>query len=55
MKHMKKALTYAVGAAVIAGASAYFAMPKEARENLKDMMMNLTKRKKECMCSENEL
>lgn len=46
MKQMKKILTYAVGATVIAGASAYMAMPKEAKQNLKDMIMNLTKRKK---------
>ena len=45
MSKIKKALTYTVGAAVIAMASAYMAMPKEAKQNLKDMMMNLTKGK----------
>ena len=48
MKKLKKAAAYIVGATVIAGASAYFAMPKEARQNLKDMIMNLTKAKGSC-------
>ena len=52
MNKVKKALTYTVGATVIAAASAYLAMPKEARKNLKDMVMNLTKSKKSTEKSE---
>ncbi len=52
LNKVKKALTYTVGATVIAAASAYLAMPKEARKNLKDMVMNLTKSKKSTEKSE---
>lgn len=45
MKKTKKALAYVVGATVIAGVGAYMAMPKETRENLKNMLGNLSKSK----------
>ena len=38
-------MAYLVGATVIAGTSAYFAMPKEARKNLRDMISNLSSKK----------
>lgn len=47
MNKIKKALTYMVGAMVVGGVSAYMAMPKEARQNLKDMIGNLAKGKKD--------
>lgn len=34
-----------IGATMIAGASAYMAMPKETREDLKSLASNLLKRK----------
>ena len=34
-----------IGATMIAGASAYMVMPKEAREDLKSLASNLLKRK----------
>lgn len=52
MNKFKKAMAYVVGATVIACSSAYFAMPKEARQNLKDMICNLSKKKKDdCSCN----
>lgn len=43
LNKVKKALTYTVGATVIAAASAYLAMPKEARKNLKGYGYELNK------------
>ena len=45
MKKITKVAAYMVGATMIAGASAYMAMPKEAREDLKSLASNLLKRK----------
>lgn len=44
-----------VGATMIAGASAYMAMPKEAREDLKSLASNLLKRKNSDISSMQEL
>ncbi len=38
MNKMKKALTYVVGATVMAGVGAYMAMPKQAKESIKSMI-----------------
>lgn len=51
LKKFKKVMAYVVGSMVIAGTSAYLAMPKEARQNLKDMVGNLTKKKCDSFCS----
>lgn len=45
MKKITKAAAYIVGASMIAGASFYMAMPKDAREDLKSLASNLLKRK----------
>ena len=45
MKGFKKAAAYVVGSMVIAGAGAYFAMPKEAKQNLKEMIGNMANKK----------
>ena len=44
-----------VGATMIAGASAYMAMPREAREDLKSLASNLLKRKSNDISSMQEL
>ena len=41
MKGFKKAAAYVVGSMVIAGAGVYFALPKEAKQNVKDFIGNL--------------
>ena len=45
MKKITKVAAYMLGATMIAGASAYMAIPKEAREDFKSMCGNLLKRK----------
>lgn len=51
MKGFKKAAAYVVGSMVIVGAGAYFAMPKEAKQNLKEMIGNMANKKKgSCSC-----
>lgn len=45
MTKTRKAITYLLGATVIAGAGAYMAMPKETRKNIKDMISNMTMKK----------
>lgn len=44
MNKMKKAMTYMVGATVIAATSAYFAMPKTTRQGIKDMVAGMMKK-----------
>ena len=41
MKGFKKAAAYVVGSMVIAGAGVYFALPKEAKQSVKDFIGNL--------------
>lgn len=51
MKGFKKAAAYVVGSMVIAGAGAYFAMPKEAKQNIKEMIGSITGKKMgSCSC-----
>ena len=41
----RKAITYLVGATVIASATAYMAMPRDKRQNIKDMLSNMSMKK----------
>jgi cytochrome bd-type quinol oxidase subunit 1 len=45
LKKITKVACYMVGATMIAGASAYMAMSKDARDDLKSLASNLLKRK----------
>lgn len=44
MNKMKKAMTYMVGATVIAATSAYFAMPKDTRNSIRSMVAGMMKK-----------
>ena len=51
MKGFKKAAAYVVGSMVIAVAGVYFALPKEAKQSVKDFIGNLRSGKKNsCNC-----
>lgn len=44
MKKITKVASYVLGATMLAGISAYAAMPKEAREDLKNLAGDLLKK-----------
>jgi len=51
LKGFKKAAAYVVGSMVIAGAGVYFALPKEAKQSVKDFIGNIGNGKKNsCNC-----
>ena len=45
MNKVGKVITYAVGATVIAGASAYLAMPKDTRDMINTKLTDMFKKK----------
>ena len=44
MNKAKKVLTYALGATMIAGATAYLAMPASTKQKIKNMFSDMTKK-----------
>ncbi len=53
MKEMKKMAYTMIGGMVVGLTSAYFAMPKNIRQEIKDAVMNMASKKKSCNCPTN--